>query len=150
MYFRPFQKLKECTSSSNRPVCHWRHISITTTPCWGSRLVSACAHVLCWQSALALSLSVSARARASPAVWHAWVGPLAACLAIAHVAVSQKFDPQRAWAPFCDVICIWSITMPRTGHYILLSKMCRKKAWKTKKIIILSPRIQYFRIYLPR
>ena len=41
------------------------------------------------QSALALSLSVSARARASPAVWHAGVGPLAACLAMAHVAVPR-------------------------------------------------------------
>ena len=37
-----------------------------------------------WRSA-----SVSARARASPAVWHAGVGPLAACLAIAHVAVTR-------------------------------------------------------------
>ena len=45
--------------------------------------------MLCWHSALALSLSVSARARASPAVWHAGVGPLAACLAMAHVAVPR-------------------------------------------------------------
>ena len=40
-------------------------------------------------SQLVLSLSVSARARASPAVWHAGVGPLAACLAMAHVAVPR-------------------------------------------------------------
>ena len=25
---------------------HWRHVSITTTPCWGSRLVALRAHVL--------------------------------------------------------------------------------------------------------
>ena len=34
-------------------------------------------------------LSVSARARAGPAVWHAGVGPLAACLAMAHVTVPR-------------------------------------------------------------
>ena len=73
---------------------HWRHVSITTTPCWGS----SCAHVLCWQSALALSLSVSARVRASPAVRHAGVGPLAACLAMAHVAV-PRLTPNAAGRP---------------------------------------------------
>ena len=30
------------------------------------------------------------------------------CLAMAHVAT---FDPQRGWAPFCDVICIRSIML---------------------------------------
>ena len=94
--FIPNCKLCACLLNPPYRMCiiaidlmHWRHVSITTTPCWGSRLVARCAHVLCWQSALALSLSVSARARASPAVWHAGVGPLAACLAIAHVAVSR-------------------------------------------------------------
>ena len=43
---------------------------------------TCCAGRAHWRSA-----SVSARARASPAVWHAGVGPLAACLAMAHVAV---------------------------------------------------------------
>ena len=33
------------------------------------------------------------------------------CLAMAHVAT---FDPQRGWAPFCDVICIRSII--QHGH----------------------------------
>ena len=60
---------------------HWCHVSITTTPCWGSRLVALRArHVLCWKSVGALSLSVSARARAARrygmqelARWlHAW------------------------------------------------------------------------------
>ena len=37
---------------------------------------------------------VCARARAGPAVWHAGVGPLAAC-------DSASFDPQQAGAPFC-------------------------------------------------
>ena len=52
----------------------WRHVSITTMPCWGSRLVALCTR---------------ARARACPAVWHAGVGPLAACLAMAHVTVPR-------------------------------------------------------------
>ena len=61
-----------------------------------------------WQSALALSLSVSARARASPAVWHAGVGP-AGCMLGDGARGSASFDPQHAGAPFCDVICIWPI-----------------------------------------
>ena len=68
---------------------HWRHVSITTTPCWGSRLVVLRARVVLAERVDALSLSVSARARPSPAVWHAGVGPLAACLAMAHVAVPR-------------------------------------------------------------
>ena len=55
----------------------------------GGQDLSRCAHVLCWKSVGALSLSVSARARAGPAVWHAGVGPLAACLAMAHVTVPR-------------------------------------------------------------
>ena len=89
---------------------HWRHVSITTTPCWGSRLVALRARVVLAERIGAQPLSQCAgRARASPAVWHAGVGPLAACLAMAHVAVTATFDPQRGWAPFCDVICIRSI-----------------------------------------
>ena len=42
--------------------------------------------MFCWQSALALTLSVSVRTRASSAVWHAGVCPLTACLAMVHVA----------------------------------------------------------------
>ena len=30
----------------NRPYMHWRHVSITTTPCWGSRLVALRARVV--------------------------------------------------------------------------------------------------------
>ena len=39
-----------------------------------------------WESALALTLSVSVRTRASSAVRHAGVCPLSACLAMVHVA----------------------------------------------------------------
>ena len=35
------------------------------------------------------------------------------CLAMAHVAT---FDPQRGWAPFCDVICIRSIELHDFVH----------------------------------
>ena len=42
--------------------------------------------MFCWQSALALTLSVSVRTRASSAVRHAGVCPLSACLAMVHVA----------------------------------------------------------------
>ena len=34
-------------------------------------------------------LAVGAQARAGPAVWHAGVGPLAACLAMAHATVPR-------------------------------------------------------------
>ena len=59
------------------------------TPCWGSRLVALRARVVLAERVGALSPSVSARARASPAVWHAGVGPLAACSVMAHVAVPR-------------------------------------------------------------
>ena len=70
---------------------HWRHISITTMPCWGSRLVALRARAVleeCW-------LSVCARARAGPAIWHAGVGPLAACLAMAHMTVPRLTPNMR-------------------------------------------------------
>ena len=89
---------------------HWRHISITTMPCWGSRLVKCYAHMLCWQSALALSLSVSARARASLAVWTMQgIGPLAACLAMAHVAV-PRLTPNARGRPSVTLYSIRSIS----------------------------------------
>ena len=62
---------------------HWRHVSITTTPCWGQDL----------------ALSVSARARAGPAVWNAGVGLLAACLAMAHMTV-PRLTPNMWGRPF--------------------------------------------------
>ena len=46
---------------------HWRHVSITTTPCWGLVLI-----VLRTRAVLEERwLSVGARPRAGPAVWHA-------------------------------------------------------------------------------
>ena len=64
---------------------HWRHVSITTTPCWGSRLVALRAHVLLAERIGAHPLSQCAHP-ASSAVRHAVVCPLSACLAMVHVA----------------------------------------------------------------
>ena len=65
---------------------HWRHKGSHLHNNDAS-LVSRSAHVLCWQCALALSLSLRGPGRASPAVWLAGFAPLAACLAMTHVAV---------------------------------------------------------------
>ena len=79
---------------------HWRHKG-SHLHNNDARLVSRSAHVLCWQCALALSLSVRGPGRASPAVWHAGVAPLAACLAMTHVAV-LRLTPNARGRPFCD------------------------------------------------
>ena len=92
----------------------------------GGQDLSRCAHVLCWKSIGALSLSVSARAWASPVVWHA--GP-AGCMLGNGARDSASFDPQHAGAPFCDVICIRSIGSsgklhPWTRHFIQMYDIC--------------------------
>ena len=53
---------------------HWRHKGSHLHNNDAS-LVSRSAHVLCWQCALALSLSVRGPGRASPAVWLAGFAP---------------------------------------------------------------------------
>ena len=94
---------------------HWRHVSITTTPCWGSRLVALRARVVLAERIGAQPLSQCA-GPGQPAGWHAGVGPLAACLAMVHVAV-PRLTPQRAGAPFCDVICISLFSIERLCSY---------------------------------
>ena len=76
---------------------HWRHKGSHLHNNDAS-LVSRSAHVLCWQCALALSLSVRGPGRASPAVWLAGFAPLAACLAMTHVAVFH-LTPNAAGRP---------------------------------------------------
>ena len=76
---------------------HWRHKGSHLHNNDAS-LVSRSAHVLCWQCALALSLSVRGPRRASPAVWLAGFAPLAACLAMTHVAVF-RLTPNAAGCP---------------------------------------------------
>ena len=76
---------------------HWRHKG-SHLHNNNASLVSRSAHVLCWQCALALSLSVRGPGRASPAVWLAGFAPLAACLAMTHVAVF-RLTPNAAGRP---------------------------------------------------
>ena len=76
---------------------HWRHKGSHLHNNDAS-LVSRSAHVLCWQCELALSLSVRGPGRASPAVWLAGFAPLAACLAMTHVAVF-RLTPNAAGRP---------------------------------------------------
>ena len=94
-------------SSPPIDLMHWRHKG-SRLHNNGARLVSRSAHVLCWQCALALSLSVRGPGRASPAVWQCRGCP-PGCMLGDDARGSASFDPQRSWAPFCDVICIWSI-----------------------------------------
>ena len=65
----------------------------------------------------ALSSQIAGR-RARPAVWHAGV-VLWLCMLGDGARGSATFDPQRGWAPFCDVICIRSIiqTVVRSLEY---------------------------------
>ena len=76
---------------------HWRHKGSHLHNNDAS-LASRSAHVLCWQCALALSLSVRGPGRASSAVWLAGFAPLAACLAMTHVAVF-RLTPNAAGRP---------------------------------------------------
>ena len=94
------------TMLSYRPYA-WRHVSITTTPCWGSRLVALRAHVVLAER---ISPSVSARpGPARPARRYGMQGWPAGCMLGDGPRGSASFDPQHTWAHFCDVICIWSI-----------------------------------------
>ena len=90
-------QLQRLKKSANRPYALTSRLHNNDAMLGGQDL-SRYAHVLCWQSALALSLSVSARAQASPAVWHAGVGSLAAGLTIAHMAV-PRLTPNTRGCP---------------------------------------------------
>ena len=86
---------------------HWRHVSITTTPCWGSRLIALHARVVLearWRSRPLSQCAGPGRpggmaCRGWPAGFMLGDGARG----------SASFDPQHAGAPFCDVICIRSI-----------------------------------------
>ena len=91
------QYLGELTIVGSIDLMHWRHKGSHLHNNDAS-LVSRSAHVLCWQCALALSLSVRGPGRASPAVWLAGFAPLATCLAMTHVAVF-RLTPNAAGRP---------------------------------------------------
>ena len=86
---------------------HWRHVSITTTPCWGSRLVMLRARVVLAERIGAQPLSQCAGPGQPGGM--ACRGWPAGCMLGDGACGSVSFDPQHAGAPFCDVICIWSI-----------------------------------------
>ena len=86
---------------------HWRHISMTTTPCWGSRLVVLRAHVVLAERVGAQPLSQCAGpGQPGGMACRGW--PFG-CMHGSGARGSASFEPQHAGAPFCDVICIWSI-----------------------------------------
>ena len=86
---------------------HWRHVSITTTPCWGSRLVALRAHVLLAESICAHPLSQCAHPGQLGAV--ACGGLPSDCMLGDGARGVPRLTPNTTGAPFCDVICIWSI-----------------------------------------
>ena len=103
-----FERLMEIHSNPPIDLMHWRHVSITTTPCWGSRLVALRARVVLAERILALSLCSQCAGPGQPGGM-ACRGWPSGCMLGDGARGSATFDPQRAWAPFCDVICIRSI-----------------------------------------
>ena len=102
---------------------HWRHVSITTTPCWGSRLVALRACVVLAERIGAQPLSQCAGLGQPGGM--ACRGWASGCMLGDSARGSASFDPQHTGAPFCDVICIWSIKR------MLLPK--RRKMWWNRK-----------------
>ena len=91
---------------------HWRHVSITTTPCWGSRLVALRAHVLLAQRIGAHPLSQCAHP--GQLGGEACRGLPSECMLGDGARGVPRLTPNTTGAPFCDVICIWSI---QTGFF---------------------------------
>ena len=86
---------------------HWRHVSITTTPCWGSRLVALRAHVLLAERIGAHPLSQCAHP--GQLGGEACRGLPSECMLGDGARGVPRLTPNTTGAPFCDVICIWSI-----------------------------------------
>ena len=91
---------------------HWRQVSITTTPCCGSRLVALRARVVLAERIGAQPLSQCAGPGQPGGM--ACRGWPAGCMLGDGARDSASFNPQHAGAPFCDVICIWSIMLYNT------------------------------------
>ena len=86
---------------------HWRHVSITATPCWGSRLVALRARVVLEERWRSQPLSqCTGPGQPGGMACRGWP---AGCMLGDGARDSASFDPQHAGAPFCDVICIRSI-----------------------------------------
>ena len=98
-------------SSKNRPYALMSHLHnndamLGVKTC---RAVRTCCAGRGWQSA---SAPQSVRGPGQPAQpgGMACRGWPAGCMLGDSPRGSASFDPQHMWAPFCDVICIWSIT----------------------------------------
>ena len=90
----------------NRPVMRWSHISMTTTPCWGSRLVAVRARVVLAERIGAQPLNQCAGPGQPGGM--ACRGWPTGCMLGDGARGSGSFDPQHAGAPFCEKICTWS------------------------------------------
>ena len=90
---------------------HWRHVSITMTPFWGSRLVALRARIVLAERIGTQPLSQCAGPGQPGGM--ACSGWPSGCMLGDGARGSATFDPQRAWTPFCDVICIRSIATLR-------------------------------------
>ena len=99
---------------------HWRHVSITTTPCWGSRLVALRARVVLAERIGAQPLSqCEGPGQPGGMACRGWP---AGCMLGDGARGSASFDPKHAGAPFCDVICIWSIGYNLQIHWTSTTK----------------------------
>ena len=93
---------------------HWRHVSITTTPCWGSRLVALRAHVLLAERIGAHPLSHCAHP--GQLGGEACRGLPSECMLGDGARGVPRLTPNTTGAPFCDVICIWSMGFPKHNN----------------------------------
>ena len=85
---------------------HWCHVSITTPPCWGSRLVALRARVVLAERIGAQPLSQCAGpGQPSGMACRGWPS---GCM------LGDGARGSASWQSFCDVICIWSI--PKKRH----------------------------------
>ena len=105
---------------------HWRHVSITTTPCWGSRIVALRAHVLLAERIGAHPLSQCAHP--GQLGGEACRGLPSECMLGDGARGVPRLTPNTTGAPFCDVICIWSIiNLWGGGQFSLIHVFSRLK-----------------------
>ena len=100
---------------------HWRHVSITTTPCWGSRLVALRARVVLEERWRSQPLSQCAGpGRPGGMACRGWP---AGCMLGDGARDSASSDPQHVGASFCDVICIRSIWITNNRISVHFNKL---------------------------
>ena len=112
---------------------HWRHVSITTTPCWGSRLVALRAHVLLAERIDDHPLSQCAHPGQLGGV--ACRGLPSECMLDDGARGVPRLTPNTTGAPFCDVICIWSIHTAIYCHSVVSLAVCISNCTGKKTIL---------------